>query len=728
MKRSISCFVTVLLSICSFICSGQKMQYPPTKMVEQTDLYHGIQISDPYRWLEDVNTPDVQQWMKAQDETLQRYLSDVDELTSIEHTIRTMGKTGTNYRTPFQRDGYYYYALWRQDFDHAFLYRQGGLDGSPELLLDMNKELDEQHHYNHFSICPKGKYLAIHIRPEQHRYGKLRLFDVEQNEWLSDSIDGTTSAGVAWTDKGGFYYIDYGRSEHLNKQSEAPRSTIKFHSIGTATDKDPTLLSAPENGDGPLLLYSIGSSDDYRHLVVKTRQGRGDKNKLILFETHNSTRIDLAPTAEYMYNFVGSKGDRFYFYTNKGAPNGKLIAIDKSRPAPAQWKTIVTEQKESLAGGSTAGGNAMNLIGDRFVLVYREGTQTQIKVFGLDGSFLFSTPLETGWIGSGMVGNPDGDEAWFTLNGFLSPSSVYRLDLKTRDCRVFFDRGLPIDRADYAVSNTYYTSFDGTKVPIYICHKKGLKMDGSNPVYIYGYGFGGWVATPWYQPHLLTFLEMGGIYVLPGVRGGGEFGDQWRDAGIRLNRQNAIDDYIAAAKYLIEKQYTSAGKIVANGWSASGSLAAAVTIQRPDLFGAAMIGIPSLDLLRYEKFTPFKGWTRGYGSPDDPEEFLNLYRWSPYHNLRSNTCYPPMLVTVGEEDPTTPPQHGYKFVAALQAQQRFCESPALLKIVWGAGHRFGTSSEHTRQTQAQELAFLVKVLGLDTGRLGKGVGVDRVEK
>ena len=288
---------------------------------------------------------------------------------------------------------------------------------------------------------------------------------------------------------------------------------------------------------------------------------------------------------------------------------------------------------------------------------------------------------------------------------------------------MFFDRGLPIDREDYIVNNTYYESFDGTKVPIYICHKKDLKLDGSNPVFMYGYGFGGWVATPWYQPQLLTFIEMGGIYVLPGVRGGGEFGDAWREAGVKLNRQNAISDYIAAAEFLIENKYSSPGKFVANGWSASGSLAAAVTMQRPDLFGAAMIGIPSLDMLRYEEFTAFKGWTSGYGSVANKEEFLNLYNWSPYHNIKTSTCYPPMLVTVGEKDQTTPPQHGYKFIAAMQAQQKKCDRPALLKIVWGGAHGFGTSNEQTLETQTQEMAFLVKTLGLEVKKLKDVSGV-----
>ena len=464
------------------------------------------------------------------------------------------------------------------------------------------------------------------------------------------------------------------------------------------------------------MIFRIASAHDHEQVVIRTFEGRSDRNAVFIVDQDQRV-LPMVPHDKYMLNYVGSKNDQFYFYSNEQAPNGKIISIDKNAPAENNWKTIIPEMKETLAGGSTAGGNAMNLIGDHFTLLYREGTQSMIRTFTIDGQKKHEFKLETGWIGSGLVGMPAGNEAWFSLNTFLSPSNIYRIDLKTGKIQQHFNRKLPIDREDYVTRNTYYTSFDGTKVPIFICHKRDLKTNGQNPAFLYGYGFGGWVATPWYQPHLLTFLEMGGVYALPGVRGGGEFGDAWKAAGILLNRQNAIDDYIAASEFLIEEGYTSAGKMIANGWSASGSLAAAVTMQRPDLYGAAMIGIPSLDMLRYEQFTAFKGWTRGYGSVAVKEEFMNLWKWSPYHNIKSNTCYPPMIVTVGEKDQVTPPQHGYKFVAAMQEHQSDCEGRIVLKIVRGGGHGFGTNSEQTLITQSQEMTFLSQVLKLDLTKL-----------
>lgn len=723
MKKRLCLTVFYFTSLCIFAFPpslwAQDYTYPETKRIPQRTNYHGVNISDAYQWMEQVDQPEVQNWMKAQDETLNTFLDEQATLASISQSMDRFNKTGDNYSVPQKGGVYYFYSVQKSGLPHRHIYQQKGLDGKAQLLLNMNEELADGENFGRFSISPNGQFLVARITNGQAAYGKLRIFNVAKKQWYPESLDGTSGSNIAWTKNDGFYYLYYGTSTALNEGKSIPHSSIKYHQVKTPQTKDFLILEAPKAEDQPLLLYTISSSNDYQHVVIKTRQGRGDKNKLYLLDLASNEVMPLIEKADHMFNYVGSKGNTFYFYTNKEAPNGKIIALKKGAQKQSQWPTIVGEQKEALAGGSTAGGNAMNLVGDHLTLLYREGTQTQLRVFNLQGQLLHSVPLETGWIGSNLIGDPQGTEIYFSLNTFLSPSSIYRMDLQTGDCAVFFDSNLPLQRADYTISNTYYRSSDGTKVPIYICHKKDLIFDGSNPVFMYAYGFGGWVATPWYQPQMLTFIEMGGIYVLPGIRGGGEFGDAWRDAGIKLNRQNAIDDYISAAEYLIEKRYTQAGKIVANGWSASGSLAAAVSIQRPDLFGAALIGIPSLDMLRYEEFTAFKGWTSGFGSSAKAEEFFNLYKWSPYHNLKSNSCYPPMLVTVGEKDTTTPPQHGYKFVAALQAHQQSCSAPALLKVVWGGGHGFGLDQQQRTETQTQELSFLAKVMELPVENLVK---------
>jgi len=713
LRHSITILLFTGLIFCVSIATwAQGTPYPKTQQIFKFEDYHGIKITDPYQWMETVNAEPVQSWMKAQDKAINSYLDNETVIPLIKNSMNRFGKTGVRYSVPMKGGKYYFYGVQNPELKHTILYTKKGLYGKAKLLLDMNKELVGEETFGGFSVCPNGNFIVLLIREGQSSYSKLKIYNVNKREWYEEELEGVASTNIGWTYNNGFYYIHYGEMEALNKKEVPPHSIIKYHKISSPQNKDIPIMEATRKKGEALMLFSISSAHDFQHLVVTTQQGRSDKNLLHLIDVKDHSKIALVEVMEDKFNYVGSKGNYFYFYTNKNAPNGKIIAIDKENPDSSNWKTVIREREEVLAGGSTAGGNAMNFIGDKFTLLYREGTHTQILVFDLKDKVTHTIPLETGWIGSGLVGRSEGAEVWFSLNTFLSPNSVYRLDLKTGLAEVFFDRGLPINRDDYKVENTYYKSKDGTKVPIYICHKKDLKLDGKN----HAYGFGGWVATPWYQPQMLTFLEMGGIYVMPGVRGGGEYGDAWRDAGIKLHRQNAIDDYISATEFLIEKKLTSPGLVVANGWSASGSLAAAVTMQRPDLFGAALIGIPSLDMLRYEEYTAFKGWTSGFGSVENKEEFLNLYKWSPYHNIKANTCYPPMLVTVGEKDQTTPPQHGYKFVAALQAHQR-CDNPVLLKIVWGGGHGFGVTNEQTVETKSQEIGFLTQVLDLDVKKL-----------
>lgn len=708
-KKSLLLLCTIIILSIGLELIGQSLPYPPTKQEPVTDEYHGHKIVDPYRWLEDTESKAVQDWMQSQDQFSASYCKNIQQLQSIQARIEAFGETGTNYSIPQEAAGYYYYNTWPKVLRHALLHQRQGLDGESEVLVDLNILLKQENlTYNGFSVSPNGKYLALLINEDQSRWSELWLYDIHKKELLEDKVQGLTTAAVGWLAQDlGFYYIRYGSPKELAKNEL--NTGIYYHRIGTSIMEDQAIFSIP---DAPATLYGLAMNADRTKAVIQVYQGRSDRNTVYLQSTTlNRPPIALVSEAKAGINYIGSEGSYYYFYSNENAANGKVIRIDSRDPS--KRKTIITEQDQVLAGGSTAGGNAMNFIDGKFVLLYREGTQQEIRIYEKSGKLRAQIELETGWIGSGLQGANDGKEAWFSLNTFLNPSTIYRIDLHTGSSSDFFNRSLPIDKSKYITHNTYYESFDGTKVPVYIVHKKGLQKGKANPVYMYAYGFGGWVAVPWYQPHLLTWLDMGGIYVLPGVRGGGEFGDSWKEAGIRNNRPTAIKDYIAAADFLVKEGYTKAGRIVANGWSASGSLAVAAIQQRPALFGAGMIGIPSLDLLRYTKFTPFKGWTRGYGSPDIEEEFNTLYQWSPYHNIKSNTIYPPMMVTVGEKDNTTPPQHGYKFVAAMQAHQQLSTAPTLLKIVWGGGHGFGVTTEQRQETYSQELYFLAEVLGLE---------------
>lgn len=697
-------FFTCTFPILSFTQLSH-LNYPETARVTQVDNYHGYNIQDPYRWMEDTEAENTKQWMHQQDELLQSYVEDVPLREEISRNIDRLGETGPGYSVPTEAAGDYFYQKSEPEQKHAVIYTRKGVSGEPFILFDFNEYIGEKKlSYGGYSISPDGKKMVFMLSDDQSNWGYLHVLSIKDRQIQKDKIGGISTVSVNWkADSKGFYYTSYGNTEQLENKTASPVPVIKYHLLGTSADQDKTIFARPET---PSAYFATSATQDKSHLVVKMYEGRSDVSKIYLVDMETGITRGLIEDSEALYTFIGKKVETYYFYTNKDAANGKVIRID---PKTGQHNTVIPEQKSTLAGGSSQGGNAMNLIGDHLVLLYRDGTLPYIRVFTLDGKLQHELELETGWIGSGMVGHNDGKSAWYSLNTFLEPSTVYRLDLETGKSKAFFERTLPIKLEDYATKNVQYTSKDGTKVPLFIAHKKGLKKDGSNPVFMYGYGFGGWVAVPWYQSHMLTWLEMGGIFVLPGIRGGGEYGDAWREAGLLHNRQNAIDDYLAAAEYLIEEKYTSKGKVVANGWSASGSLAAAASLQRPDLFGAALIGIPSLDMLRYQHFTAFKGWTRSYGSSENEAEFETLISWSPYHNIETMQCYPPMLVTIGEKDQVTPPQHGCKFVAAMQGHQN-CGQPVMLKVVWGGGHGFGNTSEQREETFTDELCFLAKVL------------------
>ncbi len=699
----------VLLSILiAPAVAGDEIAYPETHRVDQVDNYHGIEIADPYRWLEKLDAEETHNWMEAQEGLLSSFL-DGASVEKLAERIEQYGETGTQYSAPQYAGGRYFYTAREQQQSHSVVFARDGREGEPATILDPNAFLAEDQRFGGFSVSPGGRYLAYRVTESGSRWGDLKFLDLRTGKRLDESLGGVSSAATFWKkDESGFFYVDYGDGARLRAGEAEARAEVRFHRPGSDHADDPVVYSKPEQ---PSWVFLPTVSKDGRHLVLGVYEGTSERNRVMVadLESEDFEFVDLLGHADHSFTFIGSRSDTLYFYTNQGAANGRVVAIDAHGDRRGRLREVVPGGREVLAGGSSAGGNAMALVGERLVLLYRRANVAMLRVHGLDGHLEHEVPLAAGWIGSGLVGDDAVAEVWYTFNGFVEPSTVYRLDLETGKRERAFDRRLPIEPEDYVLEHVFYKSADGTEVPLFVAHKRGLRRDGKNPVFMYGYGFGGWVATPWYQPHMLAWLEMGGIYALPGIRGGGEYGDAWRDAGVRRNRQNAIDDFIAAAEWLVERRFTSAGKVVANGWSASGSLAAAAVLQRPELFGAGLIGIPSLDMLRYHHFTTIRGWTGGYGSPDDPEDFRALHDYSPYHNIQQGRCYPPILVTVGENDEVTPPLHGYKFVAALQ-HGRECDQPTMLKIVRGTGHSFGSTSEQSRRTYAEELTFLRQVL------------------
>lgn len=694
------------------------LDYPLARRVEHVDEYHGVEVADPYRWMEEMDSEETRAWMEAEAELLERFLSEVPAHAAILERIHELGELGSAYGVPVRGGDRFFFNRVEPGQDQPVVFVSERLGEEDRVLIDGNTYFeDPELRLSGFTASPDGRFLAFRVTRGQSRWGILRIIDVDSGHELPDRLETLGSATVAWGELGGrqgFFYVGYGNYEDLEAGRSEPLAEIHYHEVGTPQSADELVYSRP---DEPSWLYGPAVTEDGRYLIVHVFDGGVAGNRVLYKDLmRRGAELEEIPTERgATYSFLGSVGTRFWFYTDQDAPHGRImnLDIDIDEPGLARWVQVVPEGEGGgiMAGGSTVGGNAMSLTGGKLVALYREDVRGVLRVFDLEGNLEHERLLDIGWIGSGFVGRQSESEIRFSLNTFTRATTVYSFDLESKELSPIFERDLRIDPDDFVTEQVFYKSEDGTRVPMFIAYKKGLERDGSHPVYMYGYGYASWVAVPWYQAQMLTWIELGGIYAMPGIRGGGEYGEEWHQSGIRLKRQNAIDDFIAGAEWLIEQGYTSPALMVANGGSASGSLAAAAILQRPDLFGAGMINRPSLDMLRYDKVSTFKGWTRGFGSAEDPEEFEVLYSYSPLHIIEPDVCYPPIMVMAGERDQVTPPLHTYKFVATLQAN-RECRNPFLLKIVWGAGHSFGTTREQREETFADQLAFLVRVLGL----------------
>ena len=456
-------------------------------------------------------------------------------------------------------------------------------------------------------------------------------------------------------------------------------------------------------------------SDDGSDLVLTLRDGSSTKNRVLLLSLKKpGPPVPLMPEADANYTYLGSRGKRFWFFTDRDAPRGRVVAVERDRPEPTRWKEVIPQAAEPVAASSAVGGNALGMFAHRILLVYLRDGRPVLRVFDEEGRFLAEPELPAGgqiWGGFSGSGRPEDPEVFYRFLGLTHASTTYRLNLETNTTSIF-SRSESAERSgEIAIEQVFYRGADGTRIPMFLAHRKDFVRDGRRPAFMYGYGAFGWVSFLWYQPFVLNWLDLGGVYALPGIRGGGEYGEAWHRAGAGRAKQTAIDDYLAAAEWLVANRYTSPRLLVANGGSASGGVAAAAILQRPELFGAAVIDRPVLDMLRFDRFSQAAYWLPEFGSPRDRDDFAALRAWSPYHNVKKGTCYPPVLVMTGDRDQVAVPLHAYKFTAALQAAQG-CANPVLLQLVRGAGHNFGATPEQTAETWADETAFLMRVLGI----------------
>jgi prolyl oligopeptidase len=719
------CRTARLLILCVTLVNAARAQttaefkYPPAPRVNVTENYHGVDVADPYHWMEDMKSSETQKWVREEDQFLQSYLGEVREREHFRRRIRELTSDDL-YQVPVKAGGRYFFMKTDAGGSPKGLYLQEGRSSKPLMLPDPAAKFRSiEAKLNSFSPSLDGRFVAYSISENQSSWLTIRVLDVAAGQDLPGIMLETNALyqGLVWTpDNKGFFYSSYERIGSSGDKATAGHPVVRYYSIA---DRREAIAYEPPKQDDLLLSYAVTADGSY--LVLTSAHGSSSQNEILYKDLAKprAQAIWLMKGADARYIFLGSEGPHFWLYTDYAAPRGRVIAVDITRPDRKNWSEVIPQAAEPIAANSSVGGNTLGMYGNRFVLMYLKDGRPRVRIFDRLGRLQYEPDLPNGGlIWGGFSGSQNDAEVLYQFLGLTDMSVIFRLDVEKQTNEVFYRPAVLFDRDSIVIEQVVYRSKDGTRVPMFVAHQKGLKLDGSHPTFMYGYGAFGWVSFMWYQPFVLNWLEMGGVYAQPGIRGGGEYGEAWHQAGSKHNKQNAIDDYIAAAEWLIKNRYTSPSRLVANGGSASGALAAAAIIQRPELFGAAVIDRPLLDLLRFDRFTQAAYWIPEFGSPGDPDDFKALRAWSPYQNVNPGHCYPATFVMSGDRDQTAVPLHAYKFTAAMQAAQS-CQNPVLLKVMWGAGHNFGLTADQTSDSWGDQTAFLFRVLGLQTSQRAK---------
>jgi prolyl oligopeptidase len=683
------------------------LEYPETETVDHVDTYHGVEVADPYRWLEDDvrESDDVKQWVDDQNAVTFAYLEAIEERAVIEKRLTELWDF-ERFGTPEKRGGRYYYSYNDGLQNQNVVYTQTSLDDEASLLIDPNTWSDDGTvALAAYYPSPDGKHVAYLIQDGGSDWRTAKVLEVETGKVLDDELEWLKFTNLAWASDGsGFYYSRYPETSEEEKfQSLNMNQAIYFHTLGTSQGEDKVVFTDP---DKPTWGYFAVVSDDGAHLVITVWQGTDDRYQIVhrdLADADAEPRF-LIEGFDYDYSFVGNVGSELFFRTNNGAPRNKLIAIDVDNPAPENWRDIIVESEDVLDG--------VSLVGGKIIADYMQDAQTIVKVFDLDGKQTGTVNLPGIGTAGGFNGTLDDTETFFVYTSYDTPTTVNRYDVETGEVTVFRKPDVDFDPDEYIVKQVFYTSKDGTRVPMFIAHRKDLELNGNTPTMLYGYGGFNISQTPAFSITRLAWMEMGGVYAVANLRGGGEYGKDWHKAGTKLQKQNVFDDFIAAGEYLVEAGYTSPSRLAIFGGSNGGLLVGAVTNQRPDLFGAAIPAVGVMDMLRFHKFTAGRFWVDDYGSADNSrEEFDALYAYSPYHNAEKGTEYPAIMVTTADTDDRVVPGHSFKYAAAMQEAQGG-SAPVLIRIETRAGHGAGKPTSMRIDEAADLWAFLVKELGM----------------
>jgi len=688
---------------------GQAFQYPDTKTVDQVDDFFGTPVADPYRWLEDdVRTnPDVADWVTAQNEVTFGYLKSLPCRDDIERRLTELWDY-ERYSPPFKEGGRYYYTKNDGLQNQSVLYRQDRLDAEAVVLIDPNTwSADGTIALSGTAFSDDGRYLAFGRSEAGSDWITWRVMEIESGKELDDELKWIKFGGVAWShDSKGFYYGRYEPpQEGAEFQSTNLNMRIFYHVVGTPQSDDVLVY---ENPDNPEWGFIPTVTEDGRYLVITVWKGTDNKYRVKYVDLQAEGEpevVDLIDHFDHEFSFIGNEGSVLFFQSDVDAPNRKVLAIDLTNPAPEAWKTIVPEAEETLSG--------VSLVNNLLICTYLKDAHTQIKMFGLDGNLVRELALPGIGTAAGFGGKKVDTETFYSFSSFATPPSIFRCDLTTGESTLLRRSEVDFNPDDFEVSQVFFESKDGTRVPMFLAHRKGLERNGRNPTLLWGYGGFNIPVTPSFSVSRLQWMEMGGVLAVANLRGGGEYGERWHQGGTKQNKQNVFDDFIAAGEWLIANKYASPETLGIQGGSNGGLLVGAAMTQRPDLFGACLPAVGVMDMLRFQQFTAGRFWVDDYGdATKSAAEFKALHAYSPYHNLRDGVSYPPTLITTADTDDRVVPGHSFKFAARLQ-KVHGGTSPVLIRIETRAGHGAGKPTTKQIEEVADQWAFLAKHLGLE---------------
>lgn len=694
MKKTGLFLLTVMLAS-QIVLSQTDMKYPETKKTDQVDTYFGTEVADPYRWLEDDNAEDTKEWVKAQNEVTFNYLDKIpfrDDLKEYYNEIWDYPKEAA----PFKEGDNYFVSRNSGLQDQSVIYKMESPDKKGEVFLDPNAlSEDGTVSLTNFNVSDDGKYAAYGISRGGSDWREFYVRDVKTKKDLDDHIMWAKFSSISWYEDG-FFYTRYPKPEEGEKLSGVnEHNKVYYHKIGTSQDEDKLVYEEPEN---PQRGFGAQVTEDNKYLILYTTESTsGNGLYFKSLEKEDTSFNKLITDFENDYSVIGHYNGKFFVKTNDGAPMYKLVAIDPQNPEKENWQDVLPEQDFVLS--------SVRILGGKLLANYMKDAHSSVSVYDIKGNHLHDLETELGSI-SGFRGKNEDTVTYYTVTSFINPATIYKYNINTNESKFYKRSDIEFDSKKYETHQVFYESKDGTEIPMFITHKKGLDIDGQRPTLLYGYGGFNVSLTPGFRITMIPWLENNGVFVQANLRGGGEYGEEWHDAGTKMQKQNVFDDFIAAAEYLIDNDYTKPERLAIQGGSNGGLLVGAVTNQRPGLFGVALPAVGVMDMLRYHKFTIGRYWATDYGTSEDSKEYFEyLYGYSPLHNVQDGKDYPAVMVTTADHDDRVVPAHSFKYIATLQEKDTG-DNPTLIRIETKAGHGAGTPTSKAIEQAADLFSFV----------------------